>query len=494
MTARNPILAKEKNEGKNMRNTRVFIVIATFYPSVGGAEKQALAQGRSLRQRGLDATIVTFRHDKSWARYDIIDGVPVIRIAGLFLGRRAGFPRILQKVLYFIALIAMGCMLWHYRQRYDVLHVYQLNLLTLPTALACYLSGKPMVVAVRCAGSGRKEPPQHQVSLMAGPLDTHDPMLNVYEETRAEGDLDDLRRLGKPVIRFTRSLLQRIHAVVVILSTRMQEYLASHDFTFPNAGMDVGAAAYPCPQPLLIPNGVDTSRFHPPTEDALHSQTVVCTARLCYQKGFDVLLQAWHAVHKELAEARLIIAGIGPLQAQLAYMAEALDLGGSVEFAGLQSDVVGVLHRASIATLPSRWEGMPNAILEAMACGLPCVATRVSGTEDIITHEVNGLLVEPEDSQALAQALLALLRDPSRSSAYGKAARERIEQNYAVEHITDIYVELYERMVSARSSHGLCHPKAVLRIGTSRDADEGKPRSCGSDSALTTGMVVSEDQ
>jgi glycosyltransferase involved in cell wall biosynthesis len=471
---------------------RVFIVIATFHPLVGGAEKQAFQQCWNLRQRGLEATIVTFRHDKSWAAYDIIDGVPVIRIAGLLLGRREGLPRILQKVLYFIALIAMGWILWHYRQRYDVLHVYQLNLLALPTAFACCLGAKPMVVAVRCADSGRKEPSQHQVSLMAGPLDTHDPMLDVYGETRAVGDLEDLGRLGKPVMRFTRSLLQRIHAVVIILSTRMQEYLVSHDFTFPNTGREVGAAAYPCPQPLLIPNGVDTSRFHPPTEDASHSQTVVCTARLCYQKGHDVLLQAWHLVHKELPDARLIIAGIGPLQAQLAYMAETLDLGQSVDFVGLQSDVVAVLHRGSIATLPSRWEGMPNAILEAMACGLPCVATRVSGTEDIITHEVNGLLVEPEDSQALAQALLALLRDPPRSSAYGKAARERIEQNYAVEHITDIYVELYERMVSARSSHGRCHPKATLRIGTCRDAEGGTPRPYGSDSALTTEMVISE--
>jgi glycosyltransferase involved in cell wall biosynthesis len=271
-------------------------------------------------------------------------------------------------------------------------------------------------------------------------------MLDVYGEAREQGDLEDLERLGKPVLRFTRSLLQRIDAVVIILSTRMHAYLVSHNFIFTDTRKEVGAAC-PRPQLLLIPNGVDTSRFYPLSENASHSQTVVCTARLCHQKGIDVLLKAWHIVHTELPEARLIIAGIGHLQAQLAYMVQALDLGESVEFVGLQSDVVAVLHRGTIATLPSRWEGMPNAILEAMACGLPCVATRVSGTEDIITHEVNGLLVEPEDSRALAQALLALLRDPARSSAYGKAARERIEHNYALEHITDMYVELYQRMV-----------------------------------------------
>ena len=391
-----------------MRKPRVFIVIARFHPLVGGAERQALEQGRSLRQKGLEATVITFHHNKSWAARDTVDGVPVIRIAGTLLARRDKLPRVLQKLLYFMALVVMAWTLWQYRHRYDVLHVYQLNLLALSTALACYLSNKPMVVAVRGTDSGRKDYSHRQVSLIAGPLDAHSPMLRVYQDAIARGDLEDLERWGKPVVRFTRSLFQRIHVVVTILSTRMREYLVIHNFTITDV--------------QLIPNGVDISRFSPLSEDASdsrRSQTVVCTARLSYEKGLDVLLQAWHLVHKEFPEARLIVAGPGPLQAQLACMVKALDMGGSVEFVGFQSDVPAVLHRGSIATLPSRWEGMPNAVLEAMACGLPCVATRVSGTEDIITHGVNGLLVEPEDYQGMAQALLSLLRDPVRSSAYG---------------------------------------------------------------------------
>jgi glycosyltransferase involved in cell wall biosynthesis len=418
-----------------MRNMRVFIVIATFYPLVGGAERQALEQGRSLRQRGLEATIVTFRHNKSWAAHDTIDGVPVIRIAGTLLDGRDKLPRVFQKLFYFMALVAMGWVLWRYRHRYDILHVYQLNLLALPTALACYMSSKPMTIVLCSVYSGRKDQFRHGVSLIAGPLDAHSSMLHVHGGARIGGDLKDLERFGKPVVRFTRYLLQRIHAVIIILSTRMHEYLIVHDFTFTDV--------------QLIPNGVDTTRFYPQTADASdsqRSQTVVCAARLRYEKGIDVLLQAWYLVHKELPAARLIIAGAGPLQVQLADMTKALNLGESVEFVGLQSDVSAVLHRGSIATLASRWEGMPNAILEAMACGLPCVATRVSGTEDIITHGVNGLLVEPEDYQGMAQALLTLLRDPARTSAYSKAARETIEQDYALEHITDLYLELYQRM------------------------------------------------
>jgi len=89
---------------------------------------------------------------------------------------------------------------------------------------------------------------------------------------------------------------------------------------------------------------------------------------------------------------------------------------------------------------------MPNALLEAMACGLPCVATRVSGSEDIIQHGVNGLLVGSEDYQGMAQALLTLLHDRLLAQKYGQAARETVERHYSFEQVVDRYVELYQRI------------------------------------------------
>jgi glycosyltransferase involved in cell wall biosynthesis len=138
--------------------------------------------------------------------------------------------------------------------------------------------------------------------------------------------------------------------------------------------------------------------------------------------------------------------GNGSLQSQLERMAEALSIADSVEFTGLQSDIPAQLHRGSVAVLPSRWEGMPNALLEAMACGIPCVATRVSGSEDIIQHGVNGLLVEPEDYQGMAEALLTLLHNPVLVQKYGSAARKTIERHYSFEQMMDKYVELYQRI------------------------------------------------
>jgi len=423
-------------------NPRIYIAIATFLPLVGGAEKQALAQARSLREKGYETTIITFHHDRTWLSRDVIEGVPIIRVAGALLGGREKLPRLLQKLLYLMAIIVMCWTLWRHRHCYDVLHVYQLSLLALPTALVCRLTGIPMIIAVRSAGSSSAK---SHMSLVAGPLDVTAPWLQIDGQTRVDGDLEWLERMGKPVVRFIRSLLQRNHAVVIILSSRMKNYLADHNFNLPGT--------------QLIPNGVDTTHFHPLYPDTStdeRAQVVVCVSKLRYEKGIDVLLQAWYLVQKQLpqpSQARLIIVGDGPLQTQLECMAQALGIAGSVEFAGLQSDIPAQLHRGNLAVLPSRFEGMPNALLEAMACGSACVATRVSGSEDIIQHGVNGLLVESEDYQGMAQALFTLLRNPVLAQEYGRVARATIEKHYSLERITDIYVELYQRIADHRSQN-----------------------------------------
>ncbi|HLX56503.1 MAG TPA: glycosyltransferase family 4 protein [Ktedonobacteraceae bacterium] len=422
---------------------RIYIVIATFIPSVGGAEKQAFAQSRSLLKRGYETTVITFRHDKAWPRREAIEGVPVIRVAGRLLIDRWKLPRLLQKMAYLAAVLVMGWTLWRYRKRYDVLHVYGLSLLALLAALVCRLTGKRLIVAIRSADSGRFTESHDGASLIAGPLDATTPWLLVDERLRANGrvhvssDLEGLERMGKPIVHLTRLLLHSTRAVVVVLSSRMKVSLADHNFILPGVRI------------RLIPNGVDISHFIPTPDDPSRderAQVVVCISGMRYEKGIDVLLQAWYLVQQQAPQARLIIVGRGSLQPQLERMAETLGIADSVEFTGMQSDVLAQLYRGDLAVLPSRWEGMPNAVLEAMACGLPCVATRVSGSEDIIEHGVDGLLVEPEDYQDMAQALLTLLCDPLLIQKYGRAARETIERRYSLEQIMDRYVELYQNM------------------------------------------------
>ncbi len=419
-----------------MSNPRIYIAISTFLPLVGGAEKQALAQGRSLRERGYETTIITLCYDRGWPRHEVIEGVPIIRVAGTLLGGREKLARPLQKLLYLMALLVMGWTLLQHRRRYDILHLYQLGSLVLPTALVCRLTNKPMIIAIRNTGPQRTGRLRDKPSLR--PLDATTPELQADRQPWIGGDLEGLEHMGKLVVRFTCFLLHPAHTVVVVLSSRMKDYLAAYSFNFPDV--------------QLIPNGVDITRFHL-TADASakeRAQVAICVSKLRYQKGIDVLLQAWRLVHEQFPQAQLILVGDGPLQTQLERMAQALGIAGSVEFTGLQSDIPAQFHRGGLAVLPSLWEGMPNAVLEAMACGLPCVATRVSGSEDIIQHGVNGLLVGPGDYQGMAQALLTLLRDPALAKKYGQAGRATIEKRYSFENIMDSYIELYQRITEKR--------------------------------------------
>ena len=420
-----------------MSTLRIYVAITTFFPLIGGAETQTHAQCTLLHEKGIDATIVTFRHEKEWARYEVIGDVPVMRIAGLLLSRRKMLPRLLQRLLYALAMLEMSLTIWHHRKRFDVLQVCQFNLLVLPLAIVCRIAHKPMTIVVISAGAGKQTKSRNKAMLMAGPIDPMAAWLQVDGQTWIDGDLYGLERAGKLVLGFIRSQLKRIQVVVIVLSSRMNKYLVGHDLRLSNT--------------QIIPNGVDIKRFCPSNdtsalEEESQSQTVICVSKMRFEKGIDVLLQAWRLVHEHMPTAELIIVGSGPIQFQLERLANTLCIADSVEFAGLQSDVPSQLHRGKIGVLPSRWEGMPNALLEAMASGLACVATAVSGSEEVIQHGYNGFLVEPEDYESMAESLLTLLQNPELTQKFGITARETIEKNYSLEHITNMYIELYQRL------------------------------------------------
>lgn len=155
-------------------------------------------------------------------------------------------------------------------------------------------------------------------------------------------------------------------------------------------------------------------------------------------------MQIWPQVLTQVPQAHLRIVGTGPMLNNLQALTNSLNLLASVTFVGQTHDVVSELQRGQVFVLPSRWEGMPNALLEAMACGLPCVATRVSGNEDLLTSGNCGLLVPVGDLPGLAQALVTLLTQPELARSYGMAARERIEQQYTFHRVNQRLLDLYQ--------------------------------------------------
>ena len=191
-----------------------------------------------------------------------------------------------------------------------------------------------------------------------------------------------------------------------------------------------------------IPNGVDIP-LQKPTVNRNSYLTYV--GRLSYEKGVDILLQAW-SLCNNIDRIKLILVGDGPKRADLEAKARHLNLSASVNFAGSVQDVSGYLLKTRIFVLPSRVEGMPIALLEAMSFGLPCIATGVGGSEDLIENEVTGLIVEPEDPAMLAQAIDYMIQNPQHAAAMGKKGRELIETRYDIKLIAKQYIELYRSL------------------------------------------------
>ncbi|WEH43272.1 glycosyltransferase family 4 protein [Streptomyces sp. AM 2-1-1] len=202
----------------------------------------------------------------------------------------------------------------------------------------------------------------------------------------------------------------------------------------------------------VIHNGIDLGHFRPagPRERTaaraafgLPDQTplVVCVGRLSRQKGQDVLLEAWRAMRPR--GARLVLVGSGPQEARLRASAPA-----DVLFAGASDDVRPWIHAADVVVLPSRWEGMALAPLEAMACGRPVVMTDVSGArESLPPGQEAHCLVPPDDPAALAAALTALLSDTALRTELGRGAGLHARAVFDVRRTAAAVTRLYQELV-----------------------------------------------
>lgn len=176
----------------------------------------------------------------------------------------------------------------------------------------------------------------------------------------------------------------------------------------------------------VLPLGIDLEEFkhvRPRQDLSACDCRVVFVGRLSPVKGIDVLLRAWAEVSKQIKHCRLLL--VGGLES-VDYRRMAADLGIShmVDFAGFQDDVLPWIAASQILVLPSRQEGSGHVILEALALGLPVVANNVGGIPEYVEHSRTGILVQPGDPHALAEALLTLMRDSQRRQAMSDAGRQ----------------------------------------------------------------------
>jgi glycosyltransferase involved in cell wall biosynthesis len=374
---------------------RGLCIVAPELERIGGYELATLALVRQLRSQAVRVVVVT----TATAAVDshAIDGATRIDVRGRQT-LLAVFPRLL------------GFML---RRRSAVSVVY------CPTF--SYLSGLAILVARII-----KRPAIVRVA-------TENDVREFQEATTRKG-------------RLFYSLLRQASAVVAPSGAIRDELLR---------------AGFPESRIALQPNFVDGERFLPVSagerleakrrlgvpDDAL---TIGTVARLVARKRLDVLLRAFASTVIQGRDVRLLIVGTGPLAAELQHLARELMVERSVVWAGLQRDPRPWLCAMDVFALPSRLEGSPNSVLEAMASGVAIVGTRIGGVVDLIEDQATGLLVPPDDPQALALALDRLLRDPALRTALGTRARHRAEESFSL------------RMAAARLTE-LCRAVQVPR-------------------------------
>ena len=372
---------------------RIMMVIDGYFPSVGGAEIQAGSLAKALTNKGHHVKIVSPRLRADMAVHEIHNGIPVERIS---------YPHI-RYVGTIILCLKFAWKLLRERNRFDAIHVHMAKYLAAVAGFLRPLLNASLVVKISGAGE-----------FNGGILDPgkkRNPLYRVLNFCIRRSDYIQC------ISQFTRKML-----------------------------IDRG---YPEHKIRMIPNGVDLSRFDfqrrllGPRE---LSPIVVYIGRIREVKGVDVLIAAWGKLANKRS-ARLLIAGDGSAKEDLEKTVHQMELSDSVQFLGVIKEIPDLLHRADIYVQPSRQEGLPNSVLEAMAMGLPIVATRISGNEDLVVDGKNGLLVPPQDPEKLAHVLGELIDDAGRRQKMGLYSRRIIEDNYAFPVVADLLTRAYRRQL-----------------------------------------------
>jgi glycosyltransferase involved in cell wall biosynthesis len=371
---------------------RVAMIIQAYYPHVGGAERQLMALVPLLQARGIEINILTRRYP-GLKPFEMIGGAPVHRLP-------IPGPKAVASTIFTLSALPLLA-----RLRPHLIHAHELLSPTTTAVAAKRLFGIPVVAKV----------------LRGGML----------------GDIDKLkkRRFGPHRLALLR---QRVNAFITI-SKEIDTELA-----------EIGIEKERRP---FIPNGVDTDKFAPIKEhekQTLRQQLhlpegfmAVFTGRLSPEKRVDQLIAIWPQVRSLNSQAHLIILGTGEQETALQQAA-----GDGIHFRGQVNNVSDYLKTADLFLLPSSTEGLSNALLEGMASGLACIATKVGGAPDVIRHEHNGWLVPPDQPEQLQEAILSLCHNAEQRTRFGTAARHEILQNYALTATADKLCRLYERLSS----------------------------------------------
>jgi glycosyltransferase involved in cell wall biosynthesis len=390
------------------RHLSICMLITDFDQRTGGIQAQSRRLLRELHHRGIGTCICT-RNYHHLPRHEEQDGIHIRRSPAVH--------RSLAVVNSIIYLVDTLVWLALNRRQYDLLHCQQMFGAAIVGLLAKKLLRKPTLVRVTVSG--------------------------------AQGEVSSLRSMPFAALRL--QFLRGVDHWVALTSEMRSE---------------IGSLEVPTERVTIIPNSATLpgeTNYGPGVRERYRAslrltypQIAVFSGRLSREKGLDTLLQAWKLLQPRHPDAHLLLLGEGGayrnMEKELHALCRQLELQNVVHFLGHVGNVGEYLLSADLFVLPTRQEGMSNALVEAMAAGTAIVTTGISANRDLVHDGVNGLLVPPDDVEGLAAAISRLLADPLSAEHLGRSAREKAERELSVETMASRYLEIYERLLSRPAS------------------------------------------
>lgn len=391
---------------------------------VGGAERQCELLARALFARGHNVRVLTVRPDRGIPIHDVVSGVPVERVAYPII--RLGNWRV---GCGFLAPILLGWRVWRCARTVDVVMAHQALWPAFVACVAARLRRRPVIV-----------------------------------------------KLGNSGERFDLAVLRQTHWYGMFAARFLMRNVTMFVATSTAVRSDLGAAGVPTTRIAEIANGVDVPLVVPMRSVADRIR-YIAVGSLTPKKNFHTLFDAIAQLDADArARCTWTIVGDGALREALHAHATALGLGSTVAFAGEVQDVPSLLAVHDVFVLPSRTEGLSNAVLEAMAHGLPLLLSDVGGNRDLVPGAcrasgapyavgATGLLVHAETPDAITAAFRWFLAHPTESLAMGRVAREQVREQYAIARTSAQYEERIRAVVTP--------PPRVVHLVTFLDEQTG---------------------
>jgi len=397
------------NQESSSSSKKIVFLIERFYPIKGGAEINALYLAKELIKRGFYVTVVTQLIGRNSANYDTVEGVPVYRIDTRPFMKKNGFLNTFGSLRFLPFLLRM-------KKHYDLLVIRGSFPLCLSASIIKRIIDKKSIFMIVGLGELTASRRRH--------------------ETLWENFINLLRR--------KRNELLYVDKFVGNSEDILKEYS--------NWGR------HNRPEIKYIPNGVDTKIFSPISIEQknlirnkfdipLNKVILLNSGKVIFRKGLDWLLKGLKNLRNTVG-SKFVFISIGAIEDRdyynnLTSVIERNNMSDFIFFRGSISNVNEYLQAADIFVLPSRSEGMPNSLLEAMSTGLPVVASNIGGVREIIRDGQNGSLVSLGDTEDLQKKLIALIEDPELRTKFSQNARNTIINSFSMDAIADRYADLF---------------------------------------------------